>query len=127
MKDKQTHLGRINKNSINTEIPVRIILNLGQIRRDSHSDVVRSTRDVVRDLRVGIIAQIAQVAGRVVVQPDAVVAGELVEAAVGAALGVAVEGELHGGSGGQGGVLGDALVDVDAGVVALAPGCWCLC
>ena len=31
---------------------------------------------------------------------------------------------MHGGAGGQGGVLGDALVYVDARVVALAPGCW---
>lgn len=124
---KITHLRRIGKHGIQTQVPVRVILNLRQSGRNSNSHVLCSTRDTVDNLGLGIVAQIAQVAVGVVVQPDAVVAGGvLVEDGV-AAVAVPVEGDLDGGAGGQGGVLGDALVDVDAGVVALAPGYCILC
>lgn len=65
-----------------------------------------------------------EVANRVVVQPDAVVVTRVLGQGVRAAGGRgAVEADVDGGAGGDGGVVGDALVDIDAGVVALAPGC----
>lgn len=72
-----------------------------------------------------IVVDRVQVANGVVVQPDAVVVTRVLGQGVLAVGGRdTVEADVDGGAGGDGGVVGDALVDVDAGVVALAPGCY---
>lgn len=120
----KTNLRRRRQHSPHPQIPNRAILNLGQILRNFHINNTHRLRDPIHDLDLLVKVDGVQVAHGIVVQPDAVVvAGVFVQWVWAVGRRLAVEAEVDCLAGCYGGVVGDALVDVDAGVVALAPCC----
>lgn len=118
-----THLRSRTQRSIQSHVPHRVIVNLGQIGGDLHRDFARGGRNLVDDLHSCVEIDRVGNALRVVPQPDRVVTGRIFGERVSAVRGrFAIPTQLDFLAGAQGRILGDALVYVDAGIVALAPG-----
>ena len=119
------HLRRRRQRSAQTQIPHTLVIHSGQILGDGNGHLAVLLREAIRELDLVIVVDRVQVTNGVVVQPDAVVVTRVLGQRVFAVGGRgAVEADVNGGAGGDGGVVRHALVDVDAGVVALAPGCY---
>ena len=119
------HLRRRRQRTAQTQIPHTLLIHGGKILRDSNGHLAILLREAIRELNLVIVVDRVQVANGVALQPDAVVVTRVLGQGVIAVGGRGtVEADVDGGAGGDGRVIRDALVDVDAGVVALAPGCY---
>jgi len=119
------HLRRRRQRATQTQIPHAVVAHSGQILGDGDGHLAILLREAIRELNLVIVVDHVQVANGIVVQPDAVVLTRVLGQGVLAVGGRGtVEADVDGGAGGDGRVIRDALVDVDAGVVALAPSCY---
>lgn len=94
-----------------------------QILGDGDVDHAVLLGEAVLELDLLVVVDGVEPADRVVVKPDTVVVPGILGQGVSTVGGRSpVEAQVNGGSGGDGRVVGDALEDVDTGVVSLAPG-----
>jgi len=117
------HLRRRRQRTTQTQIPHTVVLHSGQILGDGDGHLAILLREAICELDLVVEVDRVQVANGVVVQPNAVIVTRVLGQRVLAVGGWGtVEADVDDGAGGDGGIVRDALVDVDAGVVALAPG-----
>lgn len=119
---QQSYLGRSRERSLESQVPNRAILHLGQIFWDLHIHRARLLINPIDNLAGIIELDRVQVSHWAVVQPDTVLIRRVLGQRIGAVRGwLAVEAEMDSIAGCDCGVVGDALVDVDTGVVTLSP------
>lgn len=117
------HLRSRRQRSVQSQVPHRVVLNGGQILGDGDVDHAVLLGEAVLELDLLVVIDGVEPADPVVVEPDtAVVPGKLGQRVSTVRGRSAIEAQVDGGSGGDRRVVGDALEDVDAGVVSLAPG-----
>lgn len=118
----QTYQRSRRQRSSQPQIPNSPILNLGQVLGNLNRHRTHRFGNIASNLDLRIEMDGVQVAHGVVVQEDRVVAaGVLGQRVCAVRCRGTVEAEVDGLSGFHGRVVGDALVDVDAGVIAFTP------
>lgn len=121
-RKEKAYLRSRRQRSPQPQVPNSPILNLGQILRNLNCHRTHRLRNISSNLDLRIEVDGVQVAHGVVVQEDRVVAaGVLGQRVCAVRCRGTVEAEVDGLSGCYGRVVGDALVDVDTGVIAFTP------
>lgn len=116
------HLWRLQERSIHPQIPDRVVLHGGQIIRDGNCHFAVVFAHTVGDSNPLIPRYDVPIAYGVIVQRHGVGGARVLgEVGVAASRGFAIELQRDFGSGGDSGIVGDALEDIDASVVALTP------
>ena len=109
------HLRRCREGATETQVPHRVVVHSWQIFGDGDSDRAVLLGESVLELDLLVIVDGVEIAHRVVVQPDTVLAAGILGQRIGTvAGGCSVETQVNGGTGGDGRVVGNALEDVDA-------------
>lgn len=117
-----TYLGGIRQVRVHPQIPDGVVLDGGHVLGDGDGDGAVRLADAGLQLERLVKGDGVQLAHGVVVQPDAVGARLVLVQGVGAvSCRGTVEPQINLVAGGYGRVVGDALIDVDAGVVTLSP------
>lgn len=118
----RTYLRSGRKRSVDSQVPDRAILDMGQIAGDFHIGDTSRLGNPTGDLDPLVEVDGVPVTDGVVVQPHAVlVTGVLVQRIGAVRCGLAVESQVDCLASSHGRVIGNALVDVHAGVITLAP------
>lgn len=125
MLQSETNLRRSGQRGANSQIPNRPVLDLGQILWDLDINDTHRLGNSISNLDLLIKMDGIEVANGVVVQPHAVIVARVFVQRVRAVrCWLAIEAQVNGLTSCHSRVVGDALVDVDAGVVTLAPCCF---
>lgn len=120
---RTAYLRRSGQAAVHPQIPDGLIVDSGQVLGDGDGHGTVLLGNVALDLDALVEFEVVQVARGVVVQPHGVgFTGVLGQRIVAVGGGRAVELQVNLGTGADGGVVGDALEDIDAGVITLAPG-----
>lgn len=118
------YLRRCRQRSTNPQVPNRSIRDLGQILGNLDFDSTDRLRDPVDDLDLLVKGYGVEVAHGVAIQPHAIVITRiLVQWVRTVCSGLTVEAKVNSLTSYHCRVVRDALVDVDTGVVTLAPCC----
>lgn len=123
MKKGHSYLWSSLENGVESEIPYVLVVHLWEVRGNLDIDSFCRGGDVVGNLNLFVEFDGIEVANGVIVQPNAVLSSRVLGQRVAAVSSwLPVEAQVNGLALGHGGVIGDALVDVQTGVVTLAPG-----
>ena len=118
-----TYLWRSLQNGVKSQIPNILVIDLGDVCRNLDIDSIGCTRDVVCNLDLLVVLEVVAVADRVVIQPNTVLSSRVFGQWVTAVDSrFTIEAKVNGLTLSHSRVLGDALIDIHAGVIPLSPG-----